>query len=105
MQTYTTFYYIFFLCALIITLAILTAGLFLKLRATYLLYAAMLTTIYLCSKTFEAFPRYVSVEFPIFIILGLLAARFKWAYEPLFVAPVALLTLRTILSANGYWMT
>ncbi len=105
LRTYTRFYYIFFLSALIVTLAILLAGVFFRIRATYLLYATMLTAIYLCSKTFEAFPRYVSVEFPLFIILGLIAARYKWTYEPLFVGTVALLTLCSILSANGYWMT
>ncbi len=105
LRTYTTFYFILFLGTLVVTVLILIAGLLLRIRATYLLYATMLTTIYLCSKTFEAFPRYVSVEFPLFIILGLIAARFKWTYEPLFVATVALLTLCSVLSANGYWMT
>jgi hypothetical protein len=50
-------------------------------------------------------PRYFSVEFPLFIVIGLIVARFERAYEPLLAASIALLTLCTVLSANGYWMT
>jgi hypothetical protein len=66
---------------------------------------ALLTSVYLCSGTLEAMPRYFSVEFPLFIVIGLIVARFERAYEPLLAASIALLTLCTVLSANGYWMT
>jgi hypothetical protein len=38
-------------------------------------------------------------------VLGLIATRFESIYEWLLAASVTLLTLCTILAANGYWMT
>jgi hypothetical protein len=105
LKTYTLFYFWFFLGTLVVTLLIIAGGLLLRIRASYLAYCAALTLIYLCSATFEALPRYVSVEFPLFIILGLVATRYRWTYEPLFTCSVALLTLCTIMSGNGYWLT
>jgi len=80
-------------------------GIFFRVRASYMVYAAMLISIYLCGASLEAIPRYLSVVFPLFITLGLLAARFEWSYLPLLSASTALLTLCTILSATGYWIT
>ncbi len=105
LRTYTTFYYLLFSGTVVITLLLLLLGVGFRLRASYLIFAASLTFLYLCSATFEAFPRYVSVEFPLFIVLGLLAAKFRWSYEPLLGCSVCLLGLLTIMSANGYWMT
>jgi hypothetical protein len=35
----------------------------------------------------------------------LLATKYRWSYLPLLAGSTALLTLCTILSAVGYWMT
>lgn len=104
-QTYEPFYQWFFMGAMVTAVLLWAAGIFLKIRASYLVFAALLTATYLCAKTMEAWPRYLSVEFPLFLVLGLLAARWRWSYEPLLAASIALLTLCTILSANGYWIT
>jgi len=80
-------------------------GFFLKLRASYLVWAGLLLAVYLCGNSLEAIPRYLSVLFPLFIVLGIVAVRFRWSYELIFAASTVLLTICTMLSANGYWMT
>jgi hypothetical protein len=81
------------------------AGFFLRLRATYLVYAVASILFCLSWGTLEALPRYISVVFPIYLILALLSSRWKWLYEPLLVFSVALLALCTVLFANAYQMT
>jgi hypothetical protein len=104
-KNYNLFYGWLFLGTIGFSLLLWGVGLALKIRASYLVYMALLTSVYLCSGTLEAMPRYFSVEFPLFIVIGLIVARFERAYEPLLAASIALLTLCTVLSANGYWMT
>ena len=90
-----------------LTAAILAwiGGFFLRVRASYMVWAGLLLAIYLCGNSLEAMPRYLSVVFPIFIVLGIVAIRFRWSYELIFATSTVVLTVCTILSANGYWMT
>lgn len=81
------------------------AGFFLKVRLSYLVWAGLLLAVYLCGNSLEAIPRYLSVVFPLFVVLGLVAARFPGSFEIFFAGSTAVLTICTILSANGYWMT
>jgi hypothetical protein len=81
------------------------AGFFLKLRVSYLGWVGLLLAVYLCGNSLEAIPRYLSILFPLFIVLGVVAVRFRWSYELIFASSTVLLTICTVLSANGYWMT
>ena len=81
------------------------AGFFLKLRATYLVYAVAALLFYLSWGSMEGLPRYVSILFPIHIILAVLSCRWKWLYEPLLAFSIALLGLCTVLFANAYQIT
>lgn len=81
------------------------AGFWLKLRASYLVWTGLLIGFSLSWGTMSASPRYLSVVFPLFIVLGLIAARFEDASEWLLAASVTLLTVCTVMIANGYWMT
>jgi hypothetical protein len=81
------------------------AGFFLKLRATYLVYATLAILFYLAWGSLEGLPRYVSILFPIHIVMAVLSSRWKWLYEPLLAFSVALLALCTVLFANAYQMT
>ena len=65
----------------------------------------MLIAFSLSWGTMASSPRYLSIIFPLFIVLGLITARFEGAYEWLLAASVAVLTLCTVLITNGYWMT
>jgi hypothetical protein len=92
--------------AIVAAALILTAaGFFLKLRATYLVYAVVALLFYLAWGSLEGLPRYVSILFPIHLILALLSARRAWMYEPLLAFSIALLGLCTVLFANAYHMT
>ena len=84
---------------------LLVAGACLRLRVSYMAYAVALFSLYLCTNHLESIPRYLSVAFPFYIVLGVLVARFRFVYVPVFAASVALLTLCAVLAANGYWMT
>jgi len=105
LPTYHIFHQWLFMGALGAALALTLLGIFFRVRSSYLVFIGLLTAVYLCSATLEALPRYLSVEFPLYLILGLVAARFRWTYEPMLASSVALLILCTVLSANGYWMT
>lgn len=105
LRTYPMFYYIFYVLTLGLNLLLLALGLLLRVRLSYIAFSAALLFIYLCSATFEAFPRYVSVEFPLYIIAGVITSRVNAMYEPFLACSIGVLTLCTIMSANGYWMT
>ncbi|HSH40009.1 MAG TPA: mannosyltransferase family protein [Chthoniobacterales bacterium] len=80
-------------------------GFYLRVRTSYMVWAGLLLAVYLCGNSLEAMPRYLSVLFPVFVVLGVVAVRFGWSYELIFACSTVLLTVCTILSANGYWMT
>jgi Mannosyltransferase (PIG-V) len=80
-------------------------GFFLKLRPAYLAYAATGIVFYLAWGSLEGLPRYVSILFPIHLILAVVSTRWRWLYEPLLAFSIALLALCTILFANAYQMT
>ena len=86
-------------------LALLVVGAVLRVRLSYLAWCVMMTTMYLCAATMEAWPRYLSVEFPLYIILALVATRARSTYEPLLACTAGLFVLSAVLSANGYWFT
>lgn len=90
--------------AVVLAGALVSSGKLLRVRASYLVYALLLLAISLFSATPESIPRNLSTIFPFFLILGLLTTRYRWSYEPAFVASLSLLTLLTIMAANGHWL-
>jgi hypothetical protein len=84
---------------------LIAAGFFLRLRATYLVYAVLSLIFYLSWGSLDGLPRYLSILFPIHIVLALLSCRWKWLYEPLLAFSIGLLALCTVLFANAYQMT
>ena len=84
---------------------LIVAGFFLKLRASYLVYAAASLLFSLAWGSLEALPRHISMLFPIYLIMALLSVRWRWLYEPLLALSIALLAYCTVLFANAYWMT
>ena len=102
---YDIFYRWLFLGSLGTAAALWVTGVFLQIRASYLVFTAVMMLVYVSSNSLEAIPRNLSVLFPLFIILAIVANKLKWSYEPTLAASVALLTMCTILSANGHWMT
>jgi hypothetical protein len=99
------FYLWLFGGTLIAAIVVWITGFVVKLRASYLVWSGLLLAVYLCGNSLEAIPRYLSILYPLFIVLGIIAIRFRWSYDLIFAASTTLLTICTILSANGYWMT
>ncbi|CAA9241670.1 MAG: hypothetical protein AVDCRST_MAG42-1735 [uncultured Chthoniobacterales bacterium] len=99
------FYQWFFVSVLTGGVLIWIAAFRFKLRASYLVYASLLIMIYFCGASLEAIPRYLTVVFPLFITLGLMATRYPWTHVPILACFVAILTMCNIMSAIGYWMT
>ncbi len=104
-ERYGYFYRWLFLGTLGAAAALCAAGLFLRVRASYLVFTAVMILIYISSNSLEAIPRNLSVLFPLFIVMGIISSRFEWTYEPMLATSTGLLTLCTILAANGFWMT
>jgi Gpi18-like mannosyltransferase len=91
----------------IVGVAVIVAivGFFLKLRPTYLVYMAVALLFYLIWGSLEGLPRYLSILFPLHLVLALTSIRWPWLYEPLLGFSIGLLALCTILFANAYQMT
>lgn len=104
-EIYPPFFDWLFIGVLVTSLVLLVIGVLLRVRASYLTFAAILTATYLCSSSLEALPRYLSAEFVLFVVLAVMSTRFKWTYEPLLVASIGLLTICTALFATGFWIT
>jgi len=104
-KTVPLFYGILFGGTVVVGIGLWFAGLLFRIRATYLIWADLLILTYLCSNSLEAIPRYLSVVFPLFIVLAIATTRYPWSYIPALSCSVALLTVCTTLLANGYWMT
>ena len=98
------FYRHFTLLMLAFALLLFGAGLLLKVRASHLLFAALLLLAYTCSAGFASIARELNVVFPFFIILAVLTKRLDWLYEPMLASTVTIFAFCTILSANGHWM-
>ena len=81
------------------------AGFLLRIRWSYLTYAVVLIVTCVATAGVQLTPRALSVAFPLFIALALLARRFEWSYEPLLAVTFVLLAFCTAMAANGYWFT
>ena len=86
-------------------LVVIVVGFFVKLRPTYLVYVVVALLFYLAWGSLEGLPRYVSILFPLHLVLALSSIRWPWLYEPLLGFSVGLLALCTVLFANAYQMT
>jgi hypothetical protein len=99
------FYHWYFVSVLVGGLLIYLSAFWFRLRVSYLVYATLLITIYICGASLEAIPRYLTVVFPLFIALGVAAVRYPAAHVPILACFIAILTLSNIMSAVGYWIT
>ncbi len=102
---YPQFYRWLFFGTVVASAALWIVGLMFRVRPSYQVYAAVFLLVYISSNSLEAITRNVSVLFPLFLVMALLTTRFEWLYESLLSASIALLTICTVLYANGYWMT
>jgi hypothetical protein len=83
--------------------ALLAAGLFVRMRASYVAYAALLIVASICRADLELVPSTLMAAFPLSFAAALLSARIRLLYDPLIACSMTLLTLCVILVASGYW--
>lgn len=84
--------------------AIWCAGVLLKVRWSYLAYVAFLLGLYSCSTALPSITVWLSIAFPLYIILAVITRRFDWTYEPMLACSFTLLAFCTVLVANGHWL-
>lgn len=102
---YPKFYNCLFVGALVAGILCLACGAWLKLRAVYLVYGALLIVTFACSNSLDAIPRSLGLIFPFFVAMAALSERISWLYEPMLGSSVTLLAFCTILAANGFWLS
>jgi hypothetical protein len=73
-----------------------------KFRASYILYSGLLLIVLLLTNAVESTPRQLCVVFPLFIAMAFLGKN-KLLHHLFVFVSIALLSIFTILSANGYW--
>ena len=98
------FYRAFTLLMLGTAAALWCAGLLLNVRRSYLLYSGVLLVLYACSPGLPSIARWLSVVFPLYVVLAVITRRFEWSFEPLLACSFTLLAFCTVLIANGHWM-
>lgn len=83
---------------------ILTISAYFKLRSSYLIFAILSFLTPTLTGTFSSMPRYVLTIFPGFIILGLMAERYRWLKITYPIVAGILLVISTILFIRGYFV-
>lgn len=99
------FYQWFFSGAILIPITLWIVGFFLRVRPEYLVFTGLLLLTYVSANNAEGMPRFVTVLFPLYIVLGVLSVRYPRLFEPLLAASIVAFTFCTIMTANGFWIT
>lgn len=84
--------------------ALTLAGAVFRLPLALTGFSATLTALYL-STSREGMPRFISVVFPFYCVLGLVYARWPRIGFALLAASTVLLGFSIVLFVNGYWFT
>jgi Gpi18-like mannosyltransferase len=102
---YPAFYDVWFWGAAVTGLVLIILGFVMKLRLSHSILCVCYFVLYLSTNHLESLPRFLSVLFPFYITIGLIAVRWP-RLEPLLLAgSTMLLTLSTVLFVNDYWFT
>ena len=102
---YLAFYMVWFYAAVVIGLVVLASGFFVRLRPGYSAMCCVYFLMYLSTTRLEAIPRFLSVLFPFYLTLALVAVRYPRLEPFLLAGSVMLMTLSVVLFVNGYWYT
>lgn len=99
------FYQIWFACTVATAFGLMLWGVFLRIPLTYTICALTFSFVYISSRFVEGLPRYFSVVFPFYAILGLIATRWPFLKWPLLGSCLLLQALSVALFVCGYWFT
>lgn len=99
------FYRYWFGAAAITAVLLLALGFAFRIPLSFSAFAAALCYVYLSTRSLEGFPRFFSVVFPFYLVLGRLYSRWPHLGLPLLAISASLLGFSVILFVNGYWFT
>jgi surface polysaccharide O-acyltransferase-like enzyme len=99
------FYKNWYLATAYLGIALLSFGIYLQVRASYLVWAALLFGIVVSTSTLESLPRYLSGIISYYVIGGSIIQRWPESEFPLLAGSCMLLSLSVILFCNGYHFT
>ena len=99
-----SFWQFAFAGSVIVAALLCAAAVWMKLRASYVAFAASLLCACIVSYDFEA-PRTLALAFPLSAAMAALTRKLEWTYEPTLLASAGLLSFVTVLVANGHWIT
>jgi hypothetical protein len=99
------FYEVWFLAAWVVGLLLIHLGLYLRVRASYMIWAGAIFAVVVSSTILESLPRLLSGIGSYYIILAAVAARWPKVEAPLLWGSSMLLALSVVLFVNGYWFT
>jgi Gpi18-like mannosyltransferase len=102
-KLYYDFYKIIFMGLPVFVLILILFLIYFRVRSSYIVYTLLLLFIYLSTGRLESIPRYISVLFPMYMGMSLLANKSKFLDYSFSLFSTMLLTLFTSLFVNGYW--
>jgi Gpi18-like mannosyltransferase len=101
----TPFYQAWFAGSFLVAWLLLLGGALLRLPVSYTLLGLSFGFVYTSGKLADSLPRYFSVIFPFYVVLGLVSTRWPRTRLPLLAGSLALQAFSVILFVNGYWFT
>lgn len=77
----------------------------LRLPLSFSVFSIAMSVLYLSINNLEGIPRFFSIVFPFYAVLGIVRARWRWTGTVLLAVSGALMAMSVALFANGYWFT
>ena len=99
------FYQWWFGGAAVVGMLLVVAGGLLRVPASFNVFAFATCLLYFSVTSLEGVPRFLSIVFPFYYTLGLIAVRWPWAGRVLLGLSMTLLALSTSLFVSAYWFT
>ncbi|HMO04587.1 MAG TPA: mannosyltransferase family protein [Kiritimatiellia bacterium] len=103
-RQYPPFEQILYHGSVLLALASLITGLFIRVRLSYLVYGGMLLFLFVSSNVLESIQRHVLMIFPVYLVLGMIGVRNRLADTGWLMFSLMLLTLFTVVFTAGYRM-
>lgn len=83
---------------------LLVLGYFKKMRPSYLCFGFLAYLLPTLTGSFSSMPRYLTVMFPIFIVLAFLVSENRVLRIGVWIISIVLLAIETMLFIRGYWV-
>lgn len=99
------FFQAWFAGTTVIAFLLLLTGVVLRMPLSFTTYVLTFAFIYISARFADSLPRYFSALFPFYLVVALLARRWRASFAPMLAISIALLAMSVFLFVNGYWFT